>query len=189
MYVSVDKAMQYAIKSVKLSFIPTPQIDNMMEKFRQMVNDCIRVDLQYDISSMKLLCKLTYKQLACYDIITYYKLCTISHAAGILANRKKSLKRGLYPRKPYAIRPLLISCYGFKIVDGFLKVLLGNKQYFDIPLNGYVKKVLSDRSLKVRSFTLTPDAVSICYSKEAEDVECSNMAGVDRNLRNLTVGM
>jgi len=188
MYTSVDKAMQYAIKSVKLSFVPTPQIDNMMEKFRQMVNDCIRAGLQHDISSMKLLCKLTYKQLASYDIITYYKLCAISHAAGILANRKKSFKRGLYPRKPYAIRPLLISCYGFKIVDGFLKIPFGNKRYFDIPLNGYVKKILSDRSLKVRSFTLTPDAVSICYSKEVDDIECSKVEGVDRNLRNLSVG-
>lgn len=160
----------------------------MMEKFRQMVNDCIRVGLQYDTSSMKLLCKLTYKQLASYDIITYYKLCAISHAAGILANRKKSLKRGLHPRQPYAKRPLLISCYGFKIVEGFLKVPLGNKQHFDVPLNGYVKKVLADRSLKIRSFTLTPDAMSICYSRETEDVECSNMEGIDRNFRNLTVG-
>jgi len=114
----------------------------MMEVFRQMVNDCIRVGLQHDISSMKFLCKLAYKQLVSYDILTYYKLCAISHAAGILANRKKSLKRGLQPRQPYAIRSLLISCYGFKIVDGFLRVPLGNKQYFDIPLNNYLGKPL-----------------------------------------------
>jgi putative transposase len=133
----------------------------LMEKFRQMVNQCIRIGLDNDASTRKRLTTLSYSQLAKYDVITYYKLCAISHAAGILANRKKSLKRGLKPRKPYATRSLLISCYGFKIADNVLKVPVHSKGrgfndmiYFDIALNKYTKKVLSDPSLKVRSFTL-----------------------------------
>ncbi len=72
----------------------------------------------------------------------------------------------------------------------FLKVPLGDRQYFDIPLNNHVSGILSDPSVKVRSITLTAsNTVSICISKEVtEEVECTSIEGVDRNLRNLTVG-
>jgi putative transposase len=153
-----------------------------------MVNDCVRIGLENNVSTMKKLCSLAYQQLAKYDIISYYKLCAISHAAGILANRKKSVHRGRIPRHPYARRPFLVSCYGFKIVDGVLKVPIGHRQYFEISLNTYVKKILSDDSLEIRSFTLTTNTLSICYSKEVEPIEVCALSGVDRNLRNLTVG-
>jgi putative transposase len=159
-----------------------------METFRQMVNDCISIGLEHDVSSMKKLSNLAYKQLASYNIISYYKLCAISHAAGILANRKKSIRRGLQPRQPYATRPLLISCYGFKIIDGVLKVPLGDRLHYDIPLNSYVRNVMSDPLLRIHSFTLSAKSMSICYSKEIEEIQCTNIEGIDRNLRNLTVG-
>lgn len=132
------------IKSVKQPFQPPQEILPKMETFRQMVNDCIRIGLDKNISTVKKLSNLAYRQLVDYDIISYYKLCAISHAAGILANRKKSIKRGLKPRQPYATRPLLVSCYGFKIVDGMLKVPLGNREYFNIPLNDTVKSSVAD---------------------------------------------
>jgi putative transposase len=180
--------MPLATKSIKQHYTPTPELFLMMETFRQMVNDCIRIGLENDVSAMKRLSQLSYKQTGKYNVVNYYRLCAISHAAGILANRKKSMKRGLQPKQPYASRPLLISCYGFKIVNGVLRLPLGSKQYFDIPLNNYVKNVLSDPSLKIRSFTLTVDAVSICASKEVAEIECTSIEGVDRNLHNLTVG-
>lgn len=94
----------------------------MMETFRKMVNDCIKLGLENDVSTMKKLSALAYHQLEKHEIYSKYKLCAISHAAGILANRKKSIKRGLKPRQPYATRPMLISCYGFKIIGGALKI-------------------------------------------------------------------
>jgi len=177
-----------AIKSIKQPFLSGPEVLKLMETFRKMVNDCIRIGLDNNISTMKTLCKLAYRELASYNIVTYYKLCAISHAAGILANRKKSIKRGFQPRRPYASKPLLVSCYGFKVADGVLKVPIGNREYYDIPLNNYVKKVLSASSFRIRSFTLTANSLSICYSKEVEEIECTNIEGVDRNLHNLTIG-
>jgi putative transposase len=160
-----------------------------METFRRMVNDCINVGLQYDASTMKRLSKLCYSELARYDIIAYYKLHAISKAAGILANRKQSIKRGFPTKTPYLTKSILVSCYGFKIENGTLRVPLGNRQYFDIPLNNHTKNILSDPAVTIRSFTLTAyNTVSICYSKEVKEIECATIAGVDRNLRNLTVG-
>jgi len=83
-----------------------------------MVNDSIRVGLVNDVSSLRSLSLLSYNQLAHYDSPSYYKLCAISRAAGIQAARKKSLKRGFPTRQPYAVRPFLVSCYGFKIKNG-----------------------------------------------------------------------
>ena len=108
----------------------------------------------------------------------------------MLTNRKQSLKRGRKTRNPYLKRGILVSCYGFKIKDGILHIPLGNRRFFEIPMNKHTRQILSDHSLTVHSFTLTTnDTLSICYSKEiAEEIECTTIAGVDKNLRNLTVG-
>jgi len=152
-----------------------------------MVNDCIRIGLEKDASNRMKLSNLSCSQLAKYNIISYYKLAAISHAMGILANRKKSLKRGLKPRQPYARQPLLVSCYGFKIINEVLKVPLGKRRYYDIPLNNYVTRILSDSLLRIRSFTLTADLLSINISREVAEIECNSVEGVDRNLHNVTL--
>jgi putative transposase len=105
----------------------------LMDTFQKMVNDCIKIGLANNVSTMKKLSSLAYQQLAKYQIYSKYKLCAISHAAGILANRKKSLQRDIDPRHPYARRSFLVSCYGFKILGGVLMVPIGHRQYFEIP--------------------------------------------------------
>jgi putative transposase len=177
-----------AIKSVSQSNEHTAELLQMMETFRQMVNDCLRIGLANDISAMKKLSNVCYPLLAQYDIVSYYKLNAISKAAGMLASRKKSIRRGYPTKDPCMRKPTLVSSYGFKISDGSLKVPLGNREYFDISLNNFVKGILSDSTLKVRSFTLTVNTLSICYSKDVLEIECTGNVGVDRNLENLTVG-
>jgi putative transposase len=70
-----------------------------------------------------------------------------------------------------------------------LKVPIGDKRFFEIPLNSYVKGILSDHAVTVRSFTLAANnTVSICYSKEVAEIECTTIVGIDRNLANVTYG-
>ena len=178
-----------AVKCVKQCCSLTPLLP-LMESFRQMVNECIRIGLQNNVSTMKRLSKLCYPQLAEYDVISYYKLHAISKAAGILANRKQSIKRCRRTRDPYLKKPILVSSYGFKIIDGSLRVPTGDRQYFDIRLNAYTRHVLSGPGLTVHSFTLATgnSSLSICYSKEIPEIDCTSNVGVDRNLTNLTVG-
>jgi len=80
-----------------------------------MINDAIRIALAYDATTLRRLSLLAYNELARHDSPSYYKLCAISRAAGILAARKKSIRRGFTTRTPYAFRQQLVSCYGFKI--------------------------------------------------------------------------
>ncbi|HVH16399.1 MAG TPA: hypothetical protein VNA15_11880 [Candidatus Angelobacter sp.] len=88
-----------AVKSIWQFYAPSKDILFLLDKFRRMVNDSIRIGLVKDVSSLRKLSLLSYNQLADYDSPSYYKLRAISRAAGILAARKKSLKRGFSTRQ------------------------------------------------------------------------------------------
>ena len=62
------------------------------------------------------------------------------------------------------------------------------RQSINILLNEHTTKILSDTSLKVRSFSINESGISICISKEVEEIICDHTIGIDRNLRNVTVG-
>jgi putative transposase len=141
-----------------------------------------------DASSLRKLSLLSYNQLAHYDSPSYYKLCAISRAAGILAARKKSIRRGFTARTPYSFRQQLVSCYGFKIENGYLRIPVSRGKRFSIPLTKHVSEVISRPGFEVRSFTLTRNRLSLCIAHDAPRIECTSTVGVDRNLRNLTVG-
>ena len=185
----MQQNLSLAVKCIKQSCSLEP-LSRMMETFRCMVNECIRIGLSNDASTLKRLSKLCYSKLAKYDILSYYKLNAISKAAGILANRKQSIKRGYPTKSPYVKKSILISSYGFKIVDGMMRIPLGKRRHFEVPLNQHTGAILTDRALIVRSFTLTAsnNSLSLCISKEVPEIECTGNVGIDRNLRNLTVG-
>ena len=123
-----------------------------MSKFGNMVNDCIRIGLQNNVTSLKALSTMSYRYLDRYDILSYYKLHAISRASGILQNRKKSIKRGFKTKTPYLRNGMIISCYGFKVDwnKGAIRIPLGGKRYFEIKLNNFVLKTIS--KLKVHFF-------------------------------------
>src|SRR5919108_2199945 len=178
------------IKTVNQQVIISQEIVDLMSKFRNMVNDCIRIGLQNNVTSLKTLSAKSYSYLDRYDILSYYKLHAISRASGILQNRKKSIKRGFKTKAPYLKNGMIISCYGFKIDwnYGILKIPLGEKRYFDVKLNNFVLKTIS--TLRVHSFSISSlGKLSISYSKPiTEQIECSSIVGLDRNLSNVTVG-
>src|SRR5467141_2361968 len=90
-----------AVKSVWQYYVPVGDILRLLDVFRQMVNDSIRIGLLNDASSLRKLSLLSYSQLAQYDSPSCYKLCAISRAAGILAARNKSVKREVFLLGPH----------------------------------------------------------------------------------------
>jgi putative transposase len=187
--------MTLARKSVRQSLHPRRRVLLLMEDFRRMTNECIQVGLEFERNnndrtpSMKKLSLLAYGGLRRYECFSQYRLCAISKAAGILSSRRKSINRGFPTKVPYLSKPGLVSCYGFKIGDGSLVVHLGADTFESIPLTAYSLKVLSDPSLKVRSFTLTETTLSLCISNEVQGMrELTSAVGIDRNLTNITSG-
>ena len=53
-----------AVKAVQQHYTPGPQILQMLEQFRQMLNDCVRIGLAENVTSLKSLSTKAYNQLA-----------------------------------------------------------------------------------------------------------------------------
>jgi putative transposase len=152
-----------------------------------MVNECIRIGIEENITSMKSLSLKAYHQLeSYYDVATCYRLTAISKAAGILKNYRKSLRKNPKIRMPYARKIALIDCYNFKIENNQLRLTIRAGEYEYVPLNNYTLKVLSDPALTVRSVSLTACTLSITFSKETGEAEPAGAIGIDRNLDNIT---
>jgi putative transposase len=178
-----------AVKAVQQHYVPGPEILRMLEQFRQMLNDCVRIGLAENVTSLKSLSTKAYNQLATYDVISYYKLCAISKASSILRNHRKARRKNPETREPYARRLQLTTCYGFKViaVGGVLSLPFKPKQPLLIPLSTHVLSVLSEPDIQVRSVTLTEEQLCISYAKEVEPIQPRGLIAIDRNLDNLTL--
>ncbi|HKM49676.1 MAG TPA: transposase [Candidatus Bathyarchaeia archaeon] len=178
-----------AVKVVQQYYTAEPEILCMLEQFRQMLNDCVRIGLSENVTSLKSLSKKAYHQLATYQVMSYYKLCAISKASGILRNYRKAVRKNPKTKEPYARRRQLITCYGFKIrtTDKMLLLPFKPKQPLSVMLNAHVIRILSEPNIQVRSVTLTDERVSICYAKEVEPIQPRGLIAIDRNLDNLTL--
>ena len=176
-----------AVKAVQQRYTPNNELLGLLEQFRQMINDSIRIGLAENVTSLKSLSLKTYGQLGQYDAMSYYKLCAISKAAGILKNHRKIKRKGKAVKQPYARKPQLATCYGFKISDGNLQLPIKPGKKITIPINRHTLQVLSGAQLTPRSVTLTATTITIVYTKDIPALEPSGLMGIDRNLDNVTV--
>jgi putative transposase len=155
-----------------------------------MVNTCIRIGLETNASSLKKLSLLSYGEVKKQfeSIPSYYRLTAISKAAGILASRKKSIRRGIKTKDPYLKRPILVSCYVFSVGKNCLIFKIAKDQKISIPLTKHTTRMLQQEGIEIRSFTLTQNSLSISYRKEATPYIPTSFAGIDRNASNVTYG-
>jgi putative transposase len=61
------------------------------------------------------------------------------------------------------------------------------REFANILLNSYTTKILSDKPLEPRSFTITPTSLSISVRKQVDEIMPESVMGIDRNLRNVTI--
>lgn len=178
-----------AHKCITQNIPPNKDLQKLMVVFTSMVNKCIRIGLREGTHNMRRLSGLCYHKLHDYDVLGSYKICAISRAAGILANRHQSIRRGRKVRDPVVRKPFLTNCYGVKHSGCLLTIPYKRRRPINIILNDYNTGFLAaDPSFTVRSFSLTALNISLCVSKEVELIECAKTVGVDRNLRNVTCG-
>ena len=176
------------LKSISQKYTPNSDLKELMNTFIEMVNRSIKIGLKEDTHNMTRLSYLCYHELRNYDVLGSYKINAISRAAGILSNREQSIKRGVKVRDPIVKKPFITNCYGIKYNGALLTIPYKNRNPINILLNDHTQKILSDPELTIRSFSLSDGVISICVSKEIEEIECTNVVGIDRNLRNVTCG-
>ena len=135
-------------KSVWQHYAPTPETSWLLEQFRQMLNDRIRIGLSENLTSLKSLSLKAYRQISRYDVASHCKLCAISAATGILRNYRKAKRKNPYVKEPYARRLRLTTCYGFKIRDGELSLPIRAKEHVRISLNQHVQATINGFALR-----------------------------------------
>ena len=155
----------------------------LLDEFRCMVNVCIAIGIEENVSNLKTLSLRSYHRLS-RDNLSYYRLCAISAATGILRNYRKAKRKNPRTRVPYAKKLMLTTCYGFEITDDLLRLPVKPRKYVYLKLNNHTLRVLS--GLNVRSVTVTPASVSIAYSIGTAEIRPEGYVGVDRNLDNVT---
>ena len=177
-----------AYRSFSQKYRPNGDMEELMDAFTRMINRCIRIGLKEGTHNRRRLSGFCYHELRDFDILSSYKLCAISRAAGILSNRKQSIKRGRNVKDPVVRNPFITNCYGVKHNGCLLTIPYKKMNPINILLNEHIQKILSEPGIKVRSFSMTGSGISICVSRDVAEMECTGTVGIDRNLRNVTCG-
>lgn len=68
-----------------------------------------------------------------------------------------------------------------------LSIPAQNREKILILLNRYMVSKLSEEEMEARSFTITPDSLSIAIRKQVQQIIPQNAIGIDLNLRNITI--
>jgi putative transposase len=159
-------------------------LDPLLEHFRKMVNYCIHIGLEKNLTSRyKIQNEVWYELKTNYS--SRYTLTAVEKAVAILKNYRKAKRKNPNVKKPY-VRKLFISIPYLKIISKSLRVPIYPNEWITISLNRHTLEVLSDPSLRLGSALLTRTKLSISYSKEVREIQPSGYMGIDRNLNNVT---
>lgn len=122
------------------------------------------------------------------ELPSCYKTAVVTRACAVLESRKKSAKRGIETKHRKPLRPSVCIISGFFVTKkGRLFIPLRKRdEYADVLLNRHVLEAIKGKEL--RSLTITPSSLSLCYSEEVEGIPVRTVYGVDRNEKNLTFG-
>ena len=179
-------AFMQATKVVQIPYNPTSDVLSLLETFRNMINHCIRVGLEKNVTSRLRLQSETYHQLSLFGLHTWYSLSAIEVATAILKNYRKAKRKRLNARVPRATKlTAKLGNQGYRVVDGKLRIPVKPREYFYVPLHKRAAEFLSDAALKLGSVTLTACTVSVAFSKTAEVTEPKSYVAYDTNERSI----
>jgi len=169
-----------AVKAVQ--FQNNKEILPVLETFRQMVNEAIRIGKEHKIRSRNKLISICYDEFKKYNLHTHYTLSACEVACARLKQYRKN-KKLAYVRKPH----LKLDNQTFKIVDGNLRIPVKPREFLYIPLQirDYHQKLLNDATLKMGSVTITLNTITIAFSKDVRAIEPFGIVAFDTNEKSL----
>ena len=129
-----------------------------------------------------------YRSIKEVELPSCYKVAVITRACAVLKSRRKSAKRSVWVDHSRQLKPAVCIVSGFFVTaKGRLFIPLQRRnEYVDVQLNHHTRETIEGKEL--RSLTIIPGLVSICFSKETEHQPVKTIYGVDRNEKNLTFG-
>ncbi|MFY9301452.1 MAG: transposase [Candidatus Nitrosotenuis sp.] len=164
-------------------------LSELMEEFRWMINESIRIGIQRNLTSKKSFTDNLYHYLADNtEFLKLYVARAILTAKSKLHYFRKTRKNNPKAKIPYHKKPyLIVDKLSYKIIGTTL--LIGIKPgcpYVGIPLNHYTMKRLSESGIKTGTVTITPDSISISIKKDTKLIKPTEFIGIDTNLNNIS---
>jgi putative transposase len=156
---------------------------SLLEDFRCMCNDAVRIAVSSKPSNRFKLINLAYPRLKGYGLHTHYILSACEVAFSAYKNKKRK-------DFPYIERIFLkLDNQSYRLDHLLLRIPTTPRKYIFLVLQGsdYHSSLVDDPSLKRGSVTITPEVVSVALSKEVELAEAVGYIGLDANERNATV--
>jgi putative transposase len=171
-----------SVKAAQFYYTPTEQIRNLLNTFRNMVNEAIRIGFEKKPKTRFQLiseCYQAFKEK--YELHTHYILNACECAFAMLRNRK-------WKKKPYAKHLFLkLDNQTYQLNYMLLRIPVKPREFLIIPLKGgdYQLSFLRDATLKRGSITLTESTVTIAFSKETAMMEPLSMVAYDINEKSI----
>ena len=158
-----------AIKAVRFHYRPTSEVLELLNTFRRMINDAIRIGLERRPSTRFQLITMVYQDFKKYGLHTHYILSACEVAFSILRNHKRRM------RSPIARHLFLkLDSQSYTLNYLLLRIPTNPRQSLVIPLKAgeYQAIFLRDKRLKRGSITITAEGVVlIAFNKTVETQE------------------
>ena len=145
----------------------------LLEEFRRLVNESIRIALRDDIRSRARLVRVAYGDLSNRHVVhKKYIPSAFEVALGVLKAHRRRLKKGKSSSVPFVRRPMLKAenqSYRLDRVTGRLRIpVRGNEGVLlDLPLSEMHRSVLADPLWSLGSLTVVPGKVIVTVRREA----------------------
>ena len=163
-----------AVKAIRFNHDNT-EILTLLETFRQMVNEGIRLGKQHNIRARNKLIAICYEEFKKCGLHTHYTLSACEVACARLKQYRKHRKLA-YVRKPH----LKLDNQTFKVKDGRLRIPVKPREflYIDLKVREYHREFLSSNWHK-GSVTVTPNSVMVSFSRNVPEIKPEGMVAFD----------
>jgi len=183
---------QKITKGVKLGFEENKGLIEVMYKFRDLVNFCIKKGLEKNISSIFKLRKEVYDEFKQSGLHCHYIHNACEVASSMLKNYRRAKRKNKYVEEPKVKKLFLkLDNQTYKLIkreDGlYLRIPTEPRKYLFIKLKyGDYQKEFLNGNYHFGSVTINLNNVIIAFSKEVVSKKPERIVAIDINEENLT---
>ena len=169
-------------KAVQFNYVASAELSSLLEDFRLMCNDALRIALKENAKSRFKLIELSYQRLKLYGLHTHYILsaCEVAFSA----YRNKNRRSTPYFRRPFA----KLGAQAYSLNHLILRIPTKPRHYIFLTLQGsdHHLSVIDDARLKRGSVTVSDRRLALAFSKGDTTIEPLGNLGIDVNEKNVT---
>ena len=172
-----------AYKSVRFHYEPSASIKELLQTFRDMVNDAIRICLEENISGRLRLRNRVYKDFQKrYGVLSGYPYSVAEVAWSIVKKHRK------WGRNPIARKLMMkMDVQNYSINNRILSIPYKHGEHVVVQLEygEYQKSFLANRELKRGSLTVNESSAIIAFSKIMMPIQAVARVGFDLNEKSI----